>query len=138
MPEFSKISLERLNTCHNDLQLIFSEVVRLFDCSILEGHRSKDRQTMVFQKGLSKVEWPNSRHNSIPSMAADVAPYPIIWDDEGRFYMFAGYVVCVAMRLLETGAITHKLRYGGDWDSDTRTEDQRFDDLCHFELIPLV
>ena len=135
MPEFSKTSLNRLNTCHVDLQIIASEVVRLVDCSVLEGHRSHDRQTLLFQKGASKVEWPNSKHNPMPSMAVDLAPYPIVWDDEGRFYFFAGYVFCVAARLLEEGAISHRLRYGGDWDSDTYTEDQTFMDLVHFELV---
>ena len=135
MPEFSKISLERLDTCHQDLQLIFSEVVRLFDCSILEGHRGHDRQTMLFQKGNSQVEWPDSKHNAMPSMAADVTPYPIVWEDDGRFYFFAGWVFCVAAKLLEEGKITHKLRYGGDWDADTYTDDQDFNDLVHFELV---
>jgi peptidoglycan L-alanyl-D-glutamate endopeptidase CwlK len=135
MPEFSRVSLARLDTCHPDLQLIFAEVVRLFDCSILEGHRSEDRQTMLFQKGASQVEWPNSKHNSPISMAADVSPYPIVWEDADRFYFFAGYVTATAMRLKEQGKITHQLRYGGDWDSDRHMDDQTFDDLCHFELI---
>jgi peptidoglycan L-alanyl-D-glutamate endopeptidase CwlK len=137
MPEFSKVSLDRLDTCHHDLQLIACEVVRLFDCSVLEGHRGHDRQTLLFQKGLSRVEWPDSEHNSMPSMAMDLAPYPISWDDEGRFYFFAGYVSCVAVRLMEEGKITHRVRWGGDWDSDRHMDDQDFNDLCHFELIPM-
>lgn len=137
MPEFSKTSLSRLDTCHKDLQLIMSEVVRLFDCSILEGHRGQDQQTLMFQKGFSKLEWPESKHNTVPSMAVDVAPYPILWEDDGRHYFFAGWVFCVAARLLEEGRVTHKVRFGGDWDSDTYTEDQSFNDLVHFELVPL-
>jgi peptidoglycan L-alanyl-D-glutamate endopeptidase CwlK len=136
MPEFSRTSLARLDTCHDDLQLIFAETVRLFDCSILEGHRDEDKQTMVFQKGLSKVEWPDGKHNTTPSMAADVAPYPIDWSDDFRFYFFAGYVSCVALRLKEQGKITHQVRWGGDWGMDGHMNDQTFDDLCHFELVP--
>ena len=26
------------------------------------------------------------------------------------------------------------LRWGGDWDMDHNFKDQKFDDLCHFEL----
>jgi peptidoglycan L-alanyl-D-glutamate endopeptidase CwlK len=137
MPEFSRVSLARLDTCHHDLQLIASEVVRLFDCSVLEGHRDEDRQTMLFQKGLSQVEWPDGKHNPTPSMAMDIAPYPINWDDEGRFYFFAGYLSCVAASLLEAGKITHLVRWGGDWDRDRHMDDQDFNDLCHFELISL-
>jgi len=62
-------------------------------------------------------------------MAVDVAPYPIDWDDLGGFYMFAGYV----LRVAETMGI--KIRYGGDWDGDRKTTDQRFKDLPHFELL---
>ena len=136
MPEFSKVSCDRLDTCHEDLQLIFSEVVRLFDCSILEGHRGHDRQQLMFQKRLSQVEWPDSKHNPMPSMAVDVAPYPIDWEDEGRFYMFAGWVMCVAMRLFEKEEITHMLRWGGDWNRNWYTTDQSFFDGVHFELVP--
>jgi peptidoglycan L-alanyl-D-glutamate endopeptidase CwlK len=135
MPEFSNSSLNRLDTCHEDLQLIMSEVVRLIDCSVLEGHRDKDRQDMLFQKLFSKVRYPNSKHNTTPSMAVDVAPYPIVWEDDGRFAFFAGWVFCVAANLFELGEITHTLRWGGDWDGDTRTDDQDFNDLIHFELV---
>jgi peptidoglycan L-alanyl-D-glutamate endopeptidase CwlK len=51
--------------------------------------------------------------------------------------MFAGWVMCVAMRLFEKGKITHKLRWGGDWSMDWYTEDQSFFDGVHFELVPL-
>jgi peptidoglycan L-alanyl-D-glutamate endopeptidase CwlK len=27
-----------------------------------------------------------------------------------------------------------KIRWGGDWDMDTQTKDNKFDDLVHFEL----
>jgi len=92
---------------------------------------------MLFQKGLSKVEWPNGKHNTTPSMAADIAPYPIDWEDSGRFYFFAGYVSCVAVKLFAEGKITHRVRWGGDWDSDRHMDDQSFDDLVHFELVPM-
>ena len=90
----------------------------------------------MFQKRLSQVEWPDSKHNPMPSMAVDVAPYPIDWEDEGRFYMFAGWVMCVAMRLFEEGQITHTLRWGGDWNRNWYTTDQSFFDGVHFELVP--
>ena len=28
-----------------------------------------------------------------------------------------------------------KIRWGGDWDSDTQVNDNKFDDLVHFEEI---
>jgi len=128
MPAFGRTSRSRLETCHPDLQRVFKKVVKTWDCSVLEGHRSKEKQDKLFSEGKSKVRWPNSKHNPEVSMAVDVAPYPIDWEDLGRFYMFAGYVLRVAE---EEGV---KLRYGGDWDGDGRTADQTFHDLPHFEL----
>ena len=41
MAKFGRKSRERLETCHEDLQDLFNEVVRFFDCSVLEGHRGE-------------------------------------------------------------------------------------------------
>ena len=67
MPRFSDTSQERLGSCHPDLQRLFSEVVRGFDCSIICGHRSKADQAAAFEQGLSQVSFPNSKHNITPS-----------------------------------------------------------------------
>lgn len=135
MFSFGRSSSERLATCHPDLQKIFNEVILYRDCSILCGHRSKIAQMEAFESGKSKVKWPNSKHNSSPSMAVDVAPYPIDWNDLGRFIEFKGYVFAIADRLYSEGFIDHKLRSGGDWDMDLSTTDNTFNDLPHFELI---
>ena len=137
MPAFGRRSRENLDTCHADLQLIFETVVDHFDCSIICGHRTKGAQERAVMKGFSKVHWPDSKHNAIPSMAVDATPYPLDWSDVKTFCLFAGWVLCTANRLLEEGGISHRLRWGGDWDSDNATSDNRFNDLPHFELIPL-
>ena len=132
MPKFSQSSKDKLNTCHKDLQTIFNEVVKHFDCTIICGHRTEDKQNAAYKKGFSKVKYPNSRHNSLPSMAADVIPWPISWSDHDRMRYFAGYVMGIA-RMLK-GHITHEVRWGGDWDRDTELSDNTFQDLVHFEL----
>ena len=137
MPSFGDKSTTRLETCHSDLQVVFHEVIREFDCSILCGHRDQVAHTIAFDDGKSQVQYPNSKPNSYPSMAADVAPYPYDGADEARFYYFAGFVMATAARLLRTGHITHALRWGGDWDGDTEVKDNNFDDLAHFELVAL-
>jgi len=65
----------------------------------------------------------------LPSLAVDVAPYPIDWNDRERFCYFAGYVKGIAKSL------GTELRWGGDWDRDTQVKDNNFDDLPHFELV---
>lgn len=129
MYHYSKISKKRLQECDQRLQQVFNEVIKKWDCSIICGHRSEKDQTSVYNSGLSKLQYPDSKHNEFPSKAVDVAPYPINWNDLGSFYMFAGYVIRVAEEF------NIKLRYGGDWDTDKKTTDQSFNDLLHFEII---
>lgn len=135
MPRYSARSKRMLGTCHKDLQLVFNTVIAHFDNSILCGHRNEKEQTEAFNSGRSKVQWPNGKHNRIPSMATDAAPYPIDWGDRERITLFAGYVLGVAEVLHDEGMITHRVRWGGDWDQDTEVSDNGFDDLVHFELV---
>jgi len=128
MPRFGKRSIGRLQTCDQKLQELFYEVVKHFDCSILEGHRGEERQNKAFADGKSKVKYPNGKHNQNPSIAVDVAPYPIDWSDRDRFHYFGGFVLGVAK---EMGM---NIRWGGDWNQDTHTKDNKFDDLVHFEI----
>tara|TARA_R110002020_G_scaffold234671_2_gene446766 strand:+ start:165 stop:557 length:393 start_codon:yes stop_codon:yes gene_type:complete len=128
MPKFSKKSKAKLNTCDKRLIELFNKVVKKFDCTIIEGHRSKDRQNKLFDEGKSKLQYPNGKHNATPSMAVDVAPYPIDWNDRERFTYFAGYVIGIAYQM------GLKIRWGGDWDMDTEVKDNNFDDLPHFEI----
>jgi|TARA_R100001443_G_scaffold32403_1_gene46532 peptidoglycan L-alanyl-D-glutamate endopeptidase CwlK len=128
MPRFGKRSISRLKTCDQKLQELFYEVVKHFDCSIIEGHRGEERQNKAFADGKSKVKYPNGKHNQNPSIAVDVAPYPIDWSDRDRFHYFGGFVLGVAK---EMGM---NIRWGGDWNQDTHTKDNKFDDLVHFEI----
>ena len=64
MPRFGKRSKERLSSCHEDLQDLFNEVIKHVDCSVLEGHRSAERQDKLFDEGKTKVKYPKGRHNA--------------------------------------------------------------------------
>lgn len=129
MPQFGVISRARLKTCDFRLIEISEAVVVHFDCTVLCGHRSQAEQDAAFNDGRSKLRWPNSPHNVDPSRAIDIAPWPIDWNDIGRFRYFAGWMMATA------AAKGIRLRWGGDWDRDTDLKDQTFNDLVHFELI---
>ena len=131
MPRFGRKSRKQLKTCEKELQSLFNEVVRYFDCSVLVGFRGENEQNTAFESGNSKVKWPNGKHNSNPSNAVDVAPYPINWKDRERFLYFGGFVKGCAFQM------GIPLRWGGDWDNDTSLSDNNFDDLVHFELVML-
>lgn len=135
MYHYSKRSLEKLETCHSDLQTIFRKVLDVFDHSVISGYRGQEEQELAFREKRSQKHYPDSDHNVKPSMAIDVAPYPIDWNDTKRFVYLAGHVKGIAFMLKEEGKITHELGWGGDWDSDTEVKDNNFNDLGHFYLI---
>ncbi len=120
MPKFSKTSEERLALCHPDLVRVAHAAIKRFDFAVLCGHRGKEDQEKAFAEKRSKLRWPKSRHNLLPSEAMDLAPYPIDWNDTKRFKTLAMIVLEEAARL---GV---KLTWGGDWAS--------FPDMPHFEL----
>jgi peptidoglycan L-alanyl-D-glutamate endopeptidase CwlK len=102
MPRWSKKSAERLYTCDTDLIRLFDEVLKVHNCSILDGHRDQYRQNLYYKEKKSKVEWPNSKHNKNPSRAADVIFYPYnehSWDDREKFKFFRGIVYGIASQL---------------------------------------
>ena len=129
MPSFSTTSMERLNSCHPSLIQICEQVVLTYDVRVLEGYRSGKRQDELFRQNKSKLRAGESKHNQKPSIAVDLAPYPIDWDNAKRFYLMAGFMFQAAHDL------GHTIRWGGDWDSDWVHTDQSFNDLPHFELM---
>lgn len=120
MPSFSTKSEAKLLTCDHRLQALFREVIKHVDCTILQGHRGREEQTLYFETGKSEKPWPMSSHNTTPSRAVDVAPYPIDWNDIARFQAFAAIVKECAARL------GIKVRWGGDFP--------HFKDYPHWEL----
>lgn len=132
MPAFGTTSQARLNTCDERLGRLFAEVVRGFDCAILEGHRSQTAQDEYYRTGRSRLPWPKGKHCATPSLAVDVAPYlgGKASFEHAHCLFFGGYVLGVAAQL------GIPLRWGGDWDGDREAmTDQDFQDLLHFELV---
>ena len=129
MPSFGKSSKKELDTCHEALQVLFNKVVKEFDCSVLKGYRGEKEQNEAFDRGNSTLKYPNGKHNQNPSIAVDVIPYPEDWEDRERMSFFAGFVKGVSLNM------GLKIRWGGDWNSDTQVKDNNFDDLVHFELV---
>ena len=108
---------------------MFNEVIKHWDCTIVCGYRTYEKQEEAYRTGHSKLPPGTSTHNSNPSMAVDVAPCPINWLDTHRFTGFAFFVMGIASQK------GFKIRWGGDWDGDWQTDDQTFNDLAHFEII---
>lgn len=127
MPKFSKASIERLATCHQDLQVLFNEVIKEFDCSIICGYRGKKEQDQYYVAGTSKLKWPRSKHNINPAEAVDVMPYPIEWNNMEKTKLFGAYVKSRIKELKRQGKIENDIIWGGDW--------KNFTDYPHWEII---
>jgi peptidoglycan LD-endopeptidase CwlK len=131
MPSFSQNSLDHLSTCVQPLQDLFNEVIKYFDCTIVCGYRNQQDQDQAFADGLTKLKWPNGKHNTQPSKAVDVAPCingKINWS-LNQCILFAGIVLGFAS---QKGI---KIRWGGDWNSNLDLSDNTFNDYDHFELV---
>jgi peptidoglycan LD-endopeptidase CwlK len=129
MPALGSESRAALNTCDTRLTQVAEKVVKIMDFKVLEGHRNKEKQNAAFEGGKSTIKWPDGKHNKNPSLAFDVAPWPIDWNDEQRFILLAGLMIGVAWTL------GIKLRWGGDWKGAFDPKNNKFKDLGHFELV---
>ena len=126
MPKFSRSSAQRLATCHADIRKVCEQLIKTFDFSVTCGHRGKADQDAAYKAGNSKVRFPNSAHNKLPSLAVDMVPYPVDWNDIGRFKEMAAAFFAVANLLKERGEITHEFEWGGNW--------RTLKDYPHFEV----
>lgn len=128
MPKFSQRSLERLAQADERLQIVFREVIKRFDCRVTCGFRNEEEQNKCYDEGTSTKKWPNSKHNTQPSLAVDVVPYPVDWDNIDRFKCFGYYVLgCAA-------ALDIPLRWGADWNMNMIVTDETFFDWPHYEI----
>lgn len=122
MAKFSKESLEELTTCDKRLIQICEIAIKKFDFKVICGRRGLKTQNKAYYAGKSKLKYPKSKHNTNPSLAVDIAPWPINWNDIDRFIKLGYYVKGIA------DALGIKISWGGDWKT--------FKDYPHFEIIP--
>lgn len=129
MPRFSEESKKKLATCHPDIVKVMNEAIKHYDFTVLYGHRTVAEQQELFAQGRTKpgkivtnLDGVNkkSKHNYYPSLAVDIAPYPIDWDDLGRFKALAE----VVKKAADTVGVA--IQWGGDWKT--------FKDWPHWEI----
>lgn len=125
---FGKSSLKNISECHLDLQKVLHTAIEIIDFSVIQGERNEEDQNKAYDKGLSKLRYPQSKHNHSPSLAVDIVPYPIDWNDRERFCLLAGIIKGMAHTL---GV---NIRWGGDFNGNNIMSDDTFSDLPHFEL----
>lgn len=149
--QFGRSSRERLDTCHPDIILILTEALAHspIDFGVSEGVRSEAKQLEYFLAGKSRLDPRNpdqrDKCRHLPnddgvSMAVDVYAWvhgkQELSYDFNHLSLIAGVILSTASTLYNAGAVSHRLRWGGNWDSDGEIiTDQSFNDLPHFELV---
>lgn len=155
MYKLGRTSQNRLNTCHPDLVLIITEAIKVsqIDFGVSQGERTVEQQQMYFNAGKSKVNPKDydtldellKRGKHIVdgdirklSEAVDLFAYyngAAHWDTPSLAFI-GGVVISTSNRLFSEGKIKHKIRWGGNWNSDSVIiTDQSFQDLPHYELV---
>jgi peptidoglycan L-alanyl-D-glutamate endopeptidase CwlK len=130
MPQFSRISRERLLSCDSRLIAVCSDAIAFFDFSVVCGHRTNEEQDLLFAQGritrgpiVTYKRGGESIHNTMPSRAIDLAPWVsgrgIVWDEPVLFGELAGVIMyCAWKRRID-------ITWGGHWMS--------FKDYPHFQ-----
>ena len=135
MATFSKASQSKLELAHKDLQKILNQAIKEVDFTIICSTRTKEEQFKLFKQGrtLKDGKWEKngptvtnisginkkSMHNYSPSLAVDLAPWPIDWERIDRFKKLAEII----KRIAYDNKI--EISWGGDW---------KMKDYPHFEL----
>ena len=99
MFKLSTLSQAKLNSCHSDLILLINEVAKTEKCAVICGHRGKAEQEKAYLSGTSRAKWGQSKHNQMPSLAVDVVPLPLDWEDIPAFEKLGEKIMAKAKEL---------------------------------------
>lgn len=130
MYSFGTKSRMLLSEVDSSLRKVLLEAIKIVDFSITDGYRSRDRQQILVEQGLSKTL--NSKHNIYPSKAIDIAPFPYGTKEAERIkqlYYITGVIMGIAHQM------KIKIRIGHDWDMNGDVRDGKFVDAWHIELV---
>ena len=128
MAKFGNRSELRLEQVHPALVEVLRDAIEIIDFTIICGHRNKSDQNEAYATNASHVKWPNSMHNTLPSLAVDIGPWPLDWRDTLAFARVYGVIeACAFQRDIA-------LIWGGDWNGNGGSRDQTFMDIGHIEV----
>lgn len=133
MPSFSIESVNKLKQADLKLQTLLNEAIKYIDFTIVCTYRGEKEQNEAYNKGNSKLQFPKSKHNSMPSKAVDIAPYHpnpphIRWNDIESFYFLMGYIKAVADRM------GIKIVLGMTWSKENIYKRAAFMDAPHIQI----
>ena len=119
MSSLTERDMVRLASCDLKLQMLLIKARKQTPFMVVCGHRKEEKQNEAFRNGYTQVQWPNSKHNQEPSLAVDLCPLPVNWQNTRHFFELAAYIWAECLRQ-DTPVI-----WGGSYS---------FGDYGHFEL----
>lgn len=150
--EFGMVSRREIETLHPDYKLIHETAIKTIpvDYGVHDGGRTFDLQLEYFLNRKSRLDprkpgvLAKAKHviyeGRKKAEASDVhvsgnhKGESLTWNKDHLIFV-AAYLIAVADMLYAQGKISHRLRWGGNWDMDgIIVIDQEFDDLPHLEM----
>ena len=128
MNTFDEKSQKKLDTCHSELQKLFTEVNKFYRCDIIQGHKPRVSEFQKMQSDTSIEKFPYSKYNEEPSLAVNVMPIKYFKNVRDRYFNFAGYVQATA------DTLEILISWGGDNLDNIKDFVPSMHDLRHFEL----
>ena len=130
MYQFGKTSKRKLSECDEKLQRIAYVAITGYGFTVVCGHRNEQEQNTAYENGFSELKFPDSKHNSTPSMAMDIIPDAGGWNaGREQFILMIGTIKGVALSL------GIPIRCGIDFNMDNNLQNDNFIDSAHVELI---
>ena len=137
---FSAASQARLALAHPELQRLMNLARDQIAFEVDDSQRGRAAQEKAFNEHKSNAHFGQSAHNWSPSIAVDIHPVPLDWNNTksfialhdviGDFDPATGRGRGLALQL------KIPIRWGGDWDFDGNMANQKLHDLPHYELHP--
>lgn len=134
MPGFDAADLARLERLHPLLKQLFVEARKQTAFTIRDTNRGRADQEAAFKAKRSTVHFGDSAHNWSPSLAADIYPLPVKFDDPGYAKLFVPLQIGILKPL--AAKLNIAIRQGIDWNRNGILTDDKWDDLPHVELFP--
>lgn len=155
---FGSGSIKHLDTVESSLNTLAGRALEIAgligkDFSVIEGHRSTERQLQLFEEGKTQLT-KGGKHNYFPSKALDFVPYhPIektltgnptqirnLAAKYGKSYETMNALIMaefhiIAMCFIQAASeFDVEITWGGDWNRDGSSFDTNFMDWGHIEL----
>lgn len=154
MNKLSTSSKKKLATCHPLLQALVAKVLHWVDVGVTAGERGEKTQNALFVAGNSQLRYPDSKHNTSPSIAVDLVIYHpkfgyLYGGDEqllyirrvtgctvahARCWIMMQYAELNTLMQLEARKQGYQLRWGGDWGKPDGFLTTKLVDVFHWEI----